>query len=74
MSTNITCNPEILLGKPCISGTRLSVELVLDKLAAGQSFEELLESHPNLTRDGILAALAFARDSIKNEIVYPLAG
>lgn len=74
MKAKIVCDPKILVGKPCVAGTRISVELILEKLAAGRSFEEILESHPNLTREGILAALAFAHDSVRNDVVYPLAG
>lgn len=57
------CDPAILGGKPVIAGTRLSVELVLDKLAAGRTVDELLEAHPNLTREGVQAALGFAVQS-----------
>lgn len=70
----IESNPDILMGKPCVSGTRLSVELILEKLAAGESIEQLLEAHPNLSREGILAALNFAAQAIKADVVYPVNG
>ena len=70
----IVCDPNILLGKPTVEGTRISVELILDKMAAGETEADLLEAHPRLTPEGIKAALRFARDVVKNDVVYPLAG
>ena len=52
--------PNIMMGKPMVVGTRITVELILEKLAAGESMEQILEAHPCLTRQAILAALAFA--------------
>jgi uncharacterized protein (DUF433 family) len=49
-----------MMGKPCIKGTRITVELILRKLGAGRSFPELLEACPRLTEDDLRAALAFA--------------
>jgi uncharacterized protein (DUF433 family) len=68
----ITSNPNILFGKPAIKGTRIAVEQVLDELAGGTSIEELLEDYPRLTRDAIYAALAFAADTLRMEVTYPL--
>jgi uncharacterized protein (DUF433 family) len=59
--TLIECNPKVLGGKPVIAGTRLSVELILEKLAAGESEAQLLDEYPRLTREGIRAALAYAK-------------
>jgi uncharacterized protein (DUF433 family) len=67
----IVSDPAIMLGKPVIAGTRLTVELILEKLAAGRTIEELLEDHPRLTREGVLAALSFAADVLKSDAVYP---
>jgi uncharacterized protein (DUF433 family) len=53
----IQSDPAVMRGKPVIAGTRITVELVLEKLAAGESIEQVLDSHPRLTRDGVLAAL-----------------
>jgi uncharacterized protein (DUF433 family) len=58
----ITADPEILVGKPIIKGKRISVELILGWLANGWSFEQILESYPHITREDILAALAFAAE------------
>jgi uncharacterized protein (DUF433 family) len=68
----ITSNPNILFGKPAIKDTRIAVEQVLDELAGGTSIEELLEEYPRLTRDAIYAALAFAADTLRMEVTYPL--
>ena len=68
----ITSNPNILFGKPAIKGTRIAVEQVLDELAGGTSIEELLEEYPRLSRDAIYAALAFAADTLRMEVTYPL--
>ena len=69
----ITINPAIMMGKPCIAGTRITVELILEKLAVGQSFERILNSHPHLTRESIQTALAFVAETLRLEdIIYPL--
>jgi uncharacterized protein (DUF433 family) len=68
----ITSNPNVLFGKPAIKGTRIAVEQILDELAGGTSVEELLEEYPRLTRDAIYAALAFAADTLRMEVTYPL--
>ena len=60
----VVCNPEILVGKPTIKGTRISVELILGWLANGWTFEQVLESYPHITRDDIQAALAFAAERL----------
>ena len=60
MQTNmIISDPTIMMGKPVIAGSRITVELILEKLAAGESIEQILESHPRLTREGIQAALIY---------------
>ncbi len=56
----IRSDPAVLMGKPVVAGTRIAVELILDKLAAGETFDQILEAHPRLTSDGIQAALRFA--------------
>jgi len=64
---HITTDPDVLVGKPCIKGTRISVELILGWLANGWTFEMILESYPHITRDDILAALAFAAEMMREE-------
>jgi uncharacterized protein (DUF433 family) len=60
----ISIDPAVLLGKPCIKGTRISVELILRWLSEGRTFGELLEAYPHLTEDDIKAALAYAADTV----------
>jgi uncharacterized protein (DUF433 family) len=72
ISTYIEVNPAIMMGKPVIKGTRLTVELILESLAAGESTDNLLISYPRLTKEAISAALAFAADALKGEKTYPV--
>ncbi|BBD67295.1 hypothetical protein NIES4072_54120 [Nostoc commune NIES-4072] len=67
----IVSDPKIMMGKPVISGTRITVELILEKLAAGETPEQMLEAHPRLTDEGIKAALAFAAQALRYDVVYP---
>jgi uncharacterized protein (DUF433 family) len=69
----IVSDPKAMMGKPVIAGTRITVELILEKLAAGESIEQILEAHPRLTREAILAALAFAAEALRADVVYPIA-
>lgn len=63
----IEINPEVMVGKPVIKGTRIPVDMILRKLGAGISIEEILEDHPHITREDIRAAQAFAADYISKE-------
>jgi len=72
MPQRIVSDPEVMMGKPVVAGTRITVELVLEKLATGRTFEELLDAHPRLTREDILAALAFAASALRADVVYPV--
>ena len=69
----IVSDPNVMMGKPVVAGTRVTVELILEKMAAGESIEQLLASHPRLTIRGILAALGFAAEVLRSDTVYPLA-
>ena len=63
----ITRDPAIMVGKPLIRGTRITVEHILRKLGAGMAAEEIVTDHPHLTLDDIRAALAFAADYMADE-------
>ena len=63
----ITSDPLILVGKPVVKGTRISVELILGWLANGWTIEMILESYPHIARDDVLAALAFAAEMMREE-------
>ncbi len=73
MSDRITSDPSIMSGKPVVSGTRITVESILERLAAGESVEQVVSAHPNLTREGVQAALEYAAESLGADIVRPLA-
>jgi uncharacterized protein (DUF433 family) len=61
-----------MMGKPVIAGTRITVELILEKLAAGETVGELLDAYPRLTHAAVLAALDFAARALKADVVYPI--
>ena len=67
----IEVNPEIMLGKPVIRGTRITVEVLLEKLAADIPIEEILDDYPSLTRQDVLAAIAYARQAIGTDEILP---
>ncbi len=66
----IETNPNVMLGKPVIKGTRITVELILRKLSGGFSFEEIIEMYPHLQKADLLAAIDYAAYSVANEEVY----
>lgn len=66
----IVVDPDIMLGKPVIAETRITVELILEKLAAEETIEEILEEYPQLTKEGVFAALAYASDAMKRVSSY----
>ena len=70
----ISSDASVMMGKPVVAGTRITVELVLEKLAAGESIQQLLDEHPRLTEEGIRAALAFASEALKADVIYPVGG
>ncbi len=62
----ISSDPAIMMGKPCIKGTRITVELILRKLGAGRTFADLIDAYPQLTEDDLKAALSFAADYMQH--------
>ena len=68
MSDWITARPDVLGGKPCIKGTRISVEFILELLASGASQEEILRTYPQINADSFSAALAYAARALRNEV------
>lgn len=63
----IAANPEVLMGKPIITGTRISVDLILDCMASNRSIEQVVEAYPHITLEDVLAALAFAADVLRKK-------
>ena len=69
---HITSNPNVMLGKPCIKGTRITVELILSKLGQGATSQLLIEDYPPLSPIQIQAAILYASDIVANEAMFPL--
>lgn len=69
---HIHSDPEVLLGKPTIKGTRIAVELILELLASGWTVESILESYPKLTPNDIKAVFAYLKDCIQQELYFPI--
>ncbi len=69
----IVSDPSIMMGKLVIAGTRITVELILEKLASGQTAQQIIVAHPRLNAEAIQAALFFAAQSLKADVVYPTA-
>jgi uncharacterized protein (DUF433 family) len=70
---HIAINPDIHHGEPCIKGTRIPVVMVVGSLADGMTFDDIRREYPQLTDDDLYAALAYAAEVMRHEIVYPLS-
>ena len=68
----IVSDPATMMGKPVVAGTRITVELVLEKLGSGETIGQLLEAHPRLTREGVLAAIRFGGQALRADVAYPV--
>lgn len=74
MKTNLVISdPNVMMGKPIVVGTRITVELILEKLAAGETEAQILQAHPRLTPEAISPALAFAAEALRSDVIYPVA-
>lgn len=71
--TRIALDPKVLAGKPVIRGTRLSVEFIIGLMAEGWSEADIVANYPGIAHDDILACLAYARDALSSERVFPTA-
>ena len=72
-TNHIESDPKVMLGKPKIKGTRITVEILLKKLAAGYTSEEIIKMYPHIKIDDVLAAIAYAASVIENEEVIKAA-
>ena len=70
----IVSDPRVMMGKPVVAGTRITVEHILEEMAAGATIEELLDAHPRLTRKAVLAALDFGARALRADVIYPVVG
>ena len=68
----IAWDPRVMLGKPVVRGTRITVELILERLGEGWTIADLLDAYPQLTEAGVRAALTFAARTLGMEAIYPL--
>lgn len=66
----IAADPSVMLGKPVVEGTRITVESILERLAAGETTEQIVDAHPRLTTEAVQAALAFAAEALRREVVH----
>lgn len=73
LAERILVDPDVLAGKPFVSGTRLAVEFVLGLMADGWTETDLIENYPGLVREDVAACLAYARDVLRSERVFPAA-
>lgn len=73
MAELIVSDPEIMMGKPVLRGTRITVESVVERVGAGESVDAIVDSHPRLTGEMVLAAISFAAEALKADVVYPIS-
>jgi uncharacterized protein (DUF433 family) len=73
MSERIVSDPEVMLGKPVVRGTRITVESIVERLGAGETIEMIVDAHPRLTREDVLAAITFAAEALKSVGAYPIS-
>ena len=71
MASLIESDPRVMQGKAVIAGTRITVESIIEKLAAGEPIEQIVAAHPRLTPDAVAAALHFAAEALRADVVYP---
>jgi uncharacterized protein (DUF433 family) len=69
--SRIVSDPEVMMGKPVVEGTRVTVETILEELGAGEAMEDVLAAHPRLTRDDVLAAMRFGAEALRADVAYP---
>lgn len=72
MKSRIIIDPDIMVGKPIIKGTRIPVDAIVKRLAEGMTIKEILEDYPSITKDDVKAALQYTVDVIRGEAVTPL--
>ncbi len=70
----IVSDPDIMMGKPVIKGTRITVENILERLGNNETIEQILEAYPHLSHESIRAALVFAAKALKADVIYPTEG
>ncbi|MBN1838132.1 MAG: DUF433 domain-containing protein [Spirochaetales bacterium] len=71
-NARIASDPNVMMGKPVVTGTRITAKLILEELAAGESIEQILDSRPTLTREGLQAAMKYAVDVLCSDAILPI--
>ncbi|TVP60763.1 MAG: DUF433 domain-containing protein [Gemmatimonadales bacterium] len=69
----IVSDPKVMMGKPVVRGTRITVESIVERVGAGESIESIVDAHPRLNKAAVLAAIAFAAEALKADVVYPIS-
>ncbi|MEX2527026.1 MAG: DUF433 domain-containing protein [Gemmatimonadota bacterium] len=69
----IVSDPEIMMGKPVVRGTRITVESIVERVGASESIEAVMDAHPRLTQEDVLAAISFAAEALRADVVYPIS-
>lgn len=67
----IVSHPDVMMGKPVVRGTRITVENILERLGAGESVDQIVDEHPRLTREAVLAAATFGAQALRADVVDP---
>jgi uncharacterized protein (DUF433 family) len=70
----IESKPNVMMGKPVIVGTRITVESILERLGSGESIDQIVAEHPRLTHEAVLAAVEFAAKVLRADVIYPVSG
>ena len=70
----IESKPNVMMGKPVIVGTRITVEGILERLGSGESIDQIVAEHPRLTHEAVLAAVEFAAKALRADVIYPVSG
>jgi len=70
----IVIDPDLHHGEPCIRGTRVPVAIIVGSVADGMTFDEIMDAYPQLNRESIQAALAYAAEIVRQDVLLPLAG
>ena len=70
----IESKANVMMGKPVIAGTRVTVECILERIGAGETIDQIVAEHPRLTREAVLAAVEFAAKALRADVVYPVSG
>jgi uncharacterized protein (DUF433 family) len=73
MNELIVSDPKIMMGKPVVRGTRITVESIVERVGGGESIEAIVDAHPRLTREGVMAAISFAAEALRADVVYPVS-